>query len=407
MAFENFFTGLSASGADSEYVGIFGTTAQTMSLSSDLGSLSSEGAEIVKWVRYSLGEPKLTVELDNLQIYSAFEEASIEYSSIINRFQAKNWMANFLGLQRDFDTQDFTNKLPHQTLDYLHRLANPYATEANVGGIVEKRRAYTTVNASDTDYDLLDDFTDDITGSSISAYITSIAAARIDVRDVWHSEPSSMYRYYDPYSSVNILSQEFQYESFNMETTFQIMPIWADILRAGMLETNDRIRRSNHTYNIFGDRIRLLPKPNKNLKIWIEYTTAMDPFNPDTGANDPSITGISSISNVPFKDIPYNEINSFGKRWIRQFTLAIAMGMLGFIRRKFSSVPIPNSEVTLDGNELVAEANEKKEQLKETLIENLEETSNLHLMQQDAELAEAIEAQYQRVPFPAPILFFG
>ena len=405
MAFEDFFTGLTSSGSDAAYVGVFGTTGQSYSLSADLGSLSADAEEIVKWVRYSLGEPKVTVELSNLQIYAAFEEANIEYGAIINRFQAKNWLANFLGLSKDFETANFTDKLPHQTLDYLRRLANPYATEGGVGGIVNKRKAYVTISSTGTDYNMLNDFTDNESGSSVSAYITSIGAARIELRQVWHAEPSTMYRYYDPYSSVNSLSQEFQYESFNQDTQYEVMPLWADILRAGMLETNDRVRRSNHSYHVFGNVIRLLPKPNNTLKIWIEYTTGMDPFNPD-GLNDPSVTGISSISNIPFKDIPYDDINSFGKRWVRQFCLSICMEILGRIRRKFSSIPIPGSDVTLDGEQLVSEGNDRKEKLKDDLITNLEETSNLNLMKQDAELAEAIEAQYQRVPFPVPILFF-
>jgi len=409
MPFENFFNGLTSSGSDAAYAGIFGTTSSTISLSTNLMSLSAEGEEIVKWVRYRLGEPVLTVELNNLQIYASFEEANIEYSAAINRFQAKNWLANFLGLSRDFSTQDYTSKLPHQTLDYLRRLAQPYASEAGIGGLQNKRKAYVTINSSATDYNLLTDFVDNETGSSVSDYIKTIPSARIEVRDVWHVEPTSMYRYYDPYSSVNALSREFQYESYNMETVFQILPIWADILRAGMLETNDRVRRSNYSYNIAGDRIRLLPKPNVSLKIWIEYTTEMDPFSPDfeIDTGDPSVTGISSIANVPFKDIPYADINAHGKRWIRQFSLALSMETLGRIRRKFSSVPIPNSETTLDGEQLVSEGTEMQERLKENLQEALEETSNVRLMQQDSELSEAIEAQYQRVPFPVPIIFFG
>ena len=408
VAFENFFTTLTQTGSDAAYTGIFGTTAQTLSLSSNLDSLSGEGAEIVKWIRYRLGEPKLTVELDNLQVYAAFEEANMEYSAIINRFQAKNWLANFLGLNRDFDTENFTDKLPHQTLDYLRRLANPYASEAGIGGVQNKRRAYVTANTTDTDYNLYNDFIDNDSGSSVSAYIGTVGSQLIEVRDVWHTEPSSLYRYYDPYSSVNVLAQEFQYESFNMETVFHILPIWSDILRGSMLETNDRVRRSSHSYNIVGNRIRLLPKPNTNIKLWIDYTIAMDPFSPDAAVGtDSSTTGVSSISNVPFTDIKYEEINAFGRRWIRQYTLAVTMDILGRIRRKFSTVPIPNSEVTLDGEQLVAEAQEKMESLKESLVENLEETSNLRLMQQDAELSEAIELQYQHVPMPAPIIFFG
>ena len=374
-----------------------------------MGSLSGEGAEIIKWVRYRLGEPKLTVELDNLQIFGAFEEANIEYSSIINRWQAKNWISNFLGLDNDFSTEDFTSKLPHQTLDYLRRLANPYASEAGVGGIQDVRRAYITQTTTGMDYNILTDFIDNDTSSSLQEYCASVGAPRADIRRVWYPEASSIYRYQDPYSSTNILANEFQYESYNMETIFEIYPIWTDILRAGMLETNDRVRRSNITYNIYGDRLRLLPKPNKNLKIWIEYTVEMDPFNPDfsVSGGDPSTTGISSIANVPFKNITYEEINATGRRWIRQMCLAICMETLGRIRRKFTSIPVPGNEVTLDGDALVAEGIDKAEQLREHLREELKETSNLQLMRDDAEMAQSIEEQYMRVPFPSPVLFFG
>ena len=254
------------------------------------------------------------------------------------------------------------------------------------------------------------DFVDDSSGMTIDAYISGLSAAKITVRKVYYSEPATIYRFYDPYSSTNALNQEFQYESIPNETIFQIMPIWTDILRAGMLETQDRIRRSNVTYHIYGDRLRLLPKPTRNLKVWIEYTVdPMDPFNPDFSASggDPSTNGISSIANVPFKDIKYEDINAQGKRWIRQYALAVSMETLGRIRRKYSTIPVPNSEVTLDGDALVAEGQEKQEQLRERMLEELEETSNLNILQRDAEQAAAIEEQMQRIPFASPILFIG
>lgn len=409
MAFENFFSDLTQVAVDSDYEGVFGTSGSSLSLSSNLSSLSAEGSEIVRWIRYRLGEPKLTVELDNVQIFSAFEEANIEYSSIINRFQAKNWLSNLLGLSRDFTTADFTNKLPHQTLYHLNRLAAPFASEAGIGGVQNVRKAYATMTTDGQDYNLLTDFVDQATGSAVSDYVVSQGGARIDVRKVWHAEPSSVYRFYDPYSSANMLTQEFQFDSFHAETIFYVFPIWTDILRAGQLEVNDRVRRSNHSYNIVGDRLRLLPQPTRNIKVWIEYAVDMDPFNPDFAVDggDPSVTGIANISNVPFKDIAYSEINAHGRRWIRQYSLAISYETLGRIRRKFASIPIPNAEVTMDGDALVQEGLEMQRELEEKLKEELEETSNLELMRQDAELAEHIEQQYSRIPFSSPILFMG
>ena len=133
----------------------------------------------------------------------------------------------------------------------------------------------------------------------------------------------------------------------------------------------------------------------------------MDPFNPDyknSQIGDPSITGISSIHNVPVTDINYEDINSVGKRWIRQFTLALCMETLGRIRRKFSSIPIPNNEVTLDGDQLVQEGLEKQQELKDDLNGQLDKVNNIAMMRGDAELASAIGDQYATIPFPTPFL---
>ncbi len=399
MAFENFFATLSQTASNSSFQSVFSASAQTLPMSINLNILSAEAQSIITWVRYRQNEPRLPSEIDNLQIFAAFEESNMEYSAIVNQFQAKNWIDNYLGMDRNINV---TDKLPQETMDYLMRSTAQYGTEAGAGGFQNMRRAYVTINSTSMDYSLLNNFTDELSGSSIGSYLQSVSSARIEVRKVWHSEPSSLYRFYDPYSSVNTLSQEFQYESMNMETIFYIMPIWTDILRAGMLETNDRVRRSNHTYNIYGDRIRLLPKPSKNLKIWIEYTFYdYNPLNADysTTGGDPSISGVTNITNVPFTDITYDKINAFGRRWIRQYTLALSNEMLGKIRRRFSSIPIPNGDITMDGEQLVSEALTRQTELREELKAGLEETSDIEIYKRNAEMAEAISRQMQFIPF--------
>ena len=408
MAFERFFNDITQVGSSTEFKPLFGVTSSTLSLIADLGSLSGEAEPIVRWVRYKFGEPRVTCELDNLQIYSAFEEANIEFSAIVNKSQAADHLMNLLGESKDFKTKDYTGKLPHNTMDYLRRLGAGFATEANVGGVQSVRRAYLSQTTTATDYNLLTDFIDEKTGSSCLDYVLSVSGGRIDVRQVWYPEPSTVYRYFDPYSSTNVLAQEFQYESYSMESIFQIYPIWTDILRAGMLETNDRVRRSNISYHIWGDRIRLLPKPNRNLRIWIEYTVDMDPFNPDFSVpgGDPSVNGISNIANIPFKDHKYEDVNSFGKRWIRQMTFAISMETLGRIRRKFGTVPIPGSEITLDGSDLVGEGIAMQDKLRDELKADFEATNITKLLEQETQESEFLEQQYSRIPFPAPIMMY-
>jgi hypothetical protein len=118
LAFENFFTDLTQTANSQSYVGVFGTTAQTLSLSSVLDSLSGEAGPVVRWIRYHLGEPLLRVELSNVQIFSAFEEANIEYSAEVNKQIAKNWITSLLGTSRDFKI-DKSNQLPYPTLNFL------------------------------------------------------------------------------------------------------------------------------------------------------------------------------------------------------------------------------------------------------------------------------------------------
>ena len=408
--FDNYFTTLSQTAVNSDYRGIFATSASTVSLSANLSSLSAEGADIVKWIRYRMGEPKIVAEIDNVQIFAAFEESNIEYGATINRHQATNWLSNIYGLNRDFSTQNLTDKLPHNTLDYLMRLANPFASEANVGGMQNERRAYCSFASTDQEKNLLTDFTDVSADTTVLAYITTLSAANIQVRRVYHAPPATIYRYYDPYSSANVLSQEMDYESFSSESLFYVMPIYADVLRAGMLETNDTVRRSAFSYQVVGPKLRLYPQPVSTVRVYIDYTTEMDPYNPDfknPEIGDPSITGITSIHNVPFTDINFNNINSTGKRWIRQYTLALSMETLGRIRRKYASIPIPNGEVNLDGDALVGEGQEKQLALMDELKSDLEKVNNVELARGDAELAQSLQDNMGFIPFPTPFLMLG
>jgi len=410
MAFDNFFTTLSQTAVNSDYRGVFATSASTVSLSANLSSLSAEGADIVKWIRYRMGEPKIVAEIDNVQIFSAFEESNIEYGATINRYQATNWLSNIYGLNRDFSSQNLTDKLPHNTLDYLMRLAAPFASEANVGGYQNERRAYCSFASTDQEKNLLTDFTDVSADTSVLSYITTLSAANIQVRRVYHGPPATVYRYYDPYSSANVLSQEMNYESFSTESLFYVMPIYADVLRAGMLETNDTVRRSSFSYQVVGPKLRLYPQPVNTVRVYIDYTTEMDPYNPDfknPEIGDPSITGITSIHNVPFTDINFNNINSTGKRWIRQYTLALSMETLGRIRRKYASIPIPNGEVNLDGDALVGEGQEKQMALMDELKSDLEKVNNVELARGDAEMAQSLQDNMGFIPFPTPFAMMG
>lgn len=400
-----FFDTVSQTASVSSYVGIFGDPSINLPGVQSLSSLSSEAVQIITWIRYKLGEPVLYVELHNNQIYAAFEEANIKYSSLINTFQIRNWMTSMYGLSKDFSVNDLSNKLPFNQFNFLKRQVQAVGTEtyAYVGGNQEVRKAYTTTDSSTQDYNILTDFIDDVSGSSMLEYLNSVSGnvngLELDIKTIFHYSPITLYRFYDPFSSINLLSQEFNFESFNTETIFYVLPLWNDILRAQQLNLNDKVRRSNISYARIGDIIRLYPRPLRPTKLWIEFMVKRNPYSPMGSLSaDPSLSGISNMSNVPFKDIKYQDVNPIARNWIRQYTFAISMEELGRIRRKFKSIPIPNGDINLDGDELVREGIERQSRLEDQLSNDLEKLTNVSLMRQEAEQADLINKQLQYIP---------
>jgi hypothetical protein len=113
---------------------------------------------------------------------------------------------------------------------------------------------------------------------------------------------------------------------------------------------------------------------------------------------------ITNVSNVPYQNPVYSQINSIGKQWIRQYTLSLVKEMLAYIRGKYSTVPIPGSEVTLNQAELLTDARAEKIALLEQLRAMLDQTSRKIQLEQQA--TEADFAQKQLANVPLPIYFF-
>ena len=100
----------------------------------------------------------------------------------------------------------------------------------------------------------------------------------------------------------------------------------------------------------------------------------------------------------------YSDINDVGKQWIRKYTLALAKEVLGSVREKYSSIPIPGGDITLDGGSLRNESMTEKDALILQLRENLEETSRRRQMEIEDEISERTNTQLSRIPMP---IFIG
>ena len=221
------------------------------------------------------------------------------------------------------------------------------------------------------------------------------------IQEVFHFSPNAAYRFFDTTSAINYLNNEFSFESFTPETMFYVLPVFEDILRAGQMNVSHRVRRSNYYYKVIGTKIRIYPMPTgdqTNRELYVRVAFAPDPLNPSF--EDATIEGVSNLSNIPFGDLQYSRVNSIGRQWVRQYTLALATELLGHVRSKFSTMPIPNNTVQLDGTALVSQGREDKKDLNSKLREMLESLTYDKIIEMNANKAENIQRQLKTVPVP-------
>ena len=89
-----------------------------------------------------------------------------------------------------------------------------------------------------------------------------------------------------------------------------------------------------------------------------------------------------------------------GQQWIRKYALAVCKEMLGQIRGKFTTIPIPGESVTLNHADLLSQAKEEQVALKDKLRETLKETEYSALAKTDQEIADAATNVLKVTPLP-------
>jgi len=360
----------------------------------------TEADNIVTFIKRKMGDDILSVELTKKQIWATLEESALEFGAILNQYQAKSQMVQFLGMPITGSSGVMSgseNKYPRENLDFLTRVAEPYASEAGTGGSYDMISGSINLSASRQDYDIYNELKDS-RGNSIFSSSLNPLRTKLQISEVFHFSPQAAYRFFDTTSAINYLNNEFSFESFTPETIFYVLPVFEDILRAGQLDLSNRVRRSNYSYKIIGTHIRIYPMPTEQdaKKLFLRVKFFSDPLNPSY--QDDTIRGVSNLSDIPFGNLEYTNINSIGRQWVRQFSLALSKELLGLVRSKFGTVPIPGSDLTLNGTALVTQGREDITNLKTQLREMLETMTYDKLMETAANRAEFVNKQLRYVP---------
>lgn len=375
----------------------------------------SEADNMVVFVKRKLGDDVLSVELTKKQIWANFEEAMFEYGSVLNMYQAKSQMVNFLGYTTSSD--DAQEKLPRENLEFLNRLTEPYAMEAGLGGSYDMVSGSIDLTNGKQDYDIYSELKDASGNLIFSQGANSVTGSdgsykfrtKLRIQEVFHFNPTAAYRFFDTTSAINYLNNEFSFESFTPETIFYVLPVFEDILRAGQLDLSNRVRRSNYSYHVMGTKIRIFPIPTqvdsqRPMKLFIRVRYYPDPLSPSY--EDSTIHGVSNLGNIPFGNLVFSRVNSIGRQWVRQYTLALCKETLGLIRSKFGNIPVPGAEVSLNGSDLISNGREEKDKLLTSLKEMLDTLTYDKLLETSSNRAEMLQKQLRFIPIPKAI-FMG
>ena len=341
-------------------------------------------ADQVTYTYKKLGGDVLDLELTVGNVYAAYEEAVLEYSYIVNIHQSKNVLHSSLGATTgtfDSDGQrtdassgdNVETKYPKFKIGYSKRVMDLAATEVGLGGTIPIYSASIVMTSSQQDYDLQSIISSSANNTS-SLFYNKVGNNRINVRRVFYKTPHAMWRFYGYYGGMNTVGNMSTYGMFADDSTFEVIPPWHNKLQAMSYEDAIYTRNSHYSYEIKNNRLRIYPLPSSvsSEKIWIEFSIDDDPWE-EQSDRESGVEGINNMNTLPLANLPFKNINSVGKQWIRRFALALSKETLGQIRSKFGQIPIPGNNVTLNGDKLISEAREEQKTLREELQKVLDE----------------------------------
>ena len=347
-------------------------------------TFQTDAQKVAKFVGTRLGYPLMDVELQQEQMFACFEEAVTTYGNEVFTYKIRE---NYLSLEGVSTGSAVNNQIVDPTISRIVEISRHYGTEAGVGGNVGRYTGSIETIGNQQNYDL-----------NAWAENEGITGC-IEIRKVFYEAPPAILRYFDPYAGtgtgVQSLMTAFDFGSFSPGVNFLMMPTSYDILKTQAIEFNDQVRKSTYSFEIVNNNLRLFPIPSRNGKLNFEYYKNADKSKLNFN-NDPGL--ITNIGEVPYSNPEYKGINSVGRQWIFNYTLALAKEVLGYVRGKYQTVPVPGSEATLNQADLLTDARAEKIALLTQLRETLTSTGRSAQLEAQAKESEDVENILKSVP---------
>jgi hypothetical protein len=346
----------------------------------------TDADKFAKFASQRLGYPLTEIELQDINFYTALEEAVTTYGNELYAYQIADNLLSFQGNPTTIEPGN--NELVQENLSNVILLSNQYGTEAGVGGTVTYHTGSLRLRNGIQNYDMND------------WAVSESIQGRIEIRRIFYEAPPAITRYFDPYAGTGVgmmqMLDSFGWGSYSPAINFMLMPVNYDLQKIQAIEFNDQIRKSQYTFELVNNQLRIFPIPQGLPYMRFEYVILDEKNQPYVDRNGRDI--ITNASNVPYENPTYTRINSIGRSWIFEYALAISKEMLGYVRGKYSTIPIPGSEVTLNQSDLISAATNEKQALIERLRTYLDSMSRKSLLEKKAAESEAQRQTINNVP---------
>lgn len=350
-------------------------------------AFQTEGPLFARWCAQRLGYPIVEIELQDINFYAALEEAVTTYGNEVYQYKIRE---GYLSMEGNSTGSSFNNQVITPNLGSVIRISETYASEAGAGGYTNYYTASFLMSPGIQDYDLN------------AVLVAKGITGSVEIKRVFYEEPPAIVRYFDPYAGtgtgIQSLLETFGFGQFSPGINFLLMPIYFDVQKIQAIELNDQIRKSAYSFDIHNNKLRVFPIPTRDQLMMFHYILIDERNSVTAGALSGNRGLITNVSNVPYINPIYTQMNSIGRQWIRQYALSLVKEMLGYVRKKYYAIPIPGAEVTLNGDDLLADARTEKVALLEQLRGTLEETSRKIQLEKQALEAESIQKTLNNVP---------
>ncbi len=347
--------------------------------------------KVAKFCGLRLGYPIENVELQDINFYTAFEEAVTVYSNELFAYKQREDYLSLEGTPYTYEESNvnFQDATITPNLQRIVDLSEQYGTWAGVGGNVDWKKGSIYLTSSVQDYDLDEWATSQgLTGSDIEV-----------MRIFYEPMPASI----QMYGGLGFAGSGLgAFANAGMAgygaNSFLMLPLSYDLQMMQGIEMFRDVLFSQFTFQLINNKLRIFPIPtdvDQGGQLWFEYMLKSEE---ECATVDIDPNTISNISQVPYRNIDYDSVNSVGRSWIFEYTLALSKEILGYVRGKYSTVPIPGAEVTLNQSDLLASATADKNALVDRLRTYFDDTSRQKLLERRQAESVARNSELEQVP---------